>query len=338
MSDTKRRVFTWLLLGALAAVQTGCTYVNAKPQEKPELLKPVKRQEDLYETKNGSIVKQVRGTGVFVPADTKFHQYPVGGRLSAIPIKLGDSVKKGDVLLELDPGDMKMKIVEQMLVLAKAEDQLEQAKLARDPEKLRLAGLNKEVEELKLRGLEANLARTKLTSEQAGVITFLDFMKPGDSVTAYKSVVGISDPNNLLFMYSVQSAGDLSSIENGMEAEVDYGGTIYKGKVIQTPRSAPYTDNVTQSQKNSRSILIGFDNPPPASFGTQAEMSIVTDRKDNVIVIPRVGLRSYQGRYFVHVKDGDTRKEVDVDRGLETATEAEIRKGLKPGQQVILNN
>lgn len=339
MNRWMHRCKPWLALGALMSILAGCGYVNAEQQAKPELLKPVKRQEDVYEVKSGSIVKQIRGLGVFVPASTKYYQYPVTGRIAAVYVKQGDAVQKGDVLIELSSADTPMKLAQQKLVLAKAEDALEEAKKTRDAERLRLAGLSRQVEQLKLDNLLLSLERTKLVADRSGVVTFLDFMKPGDSMASYKDVVGISDPNALLFQYSVAPGGDLSAVELGMKAEIELNGKTYVGKVIQTPRTSQYTENIVQMEKASRSIVMELESrPPEAVFGTQAEMSIVTDKKDRVLIIPRVALRSYQGRYFVHVKDGDSRKEVDVERGLETATEVEIRKGLKEGQIIILNN
>lgn len=335
----KRRSLIWFLLGTIVIVQTGCASVHASRQDAPELLKPVKRQEDVYTVASGSIAKQIRGLGVLVPAETTFYQHPTGGKIAAIHAYPGDTVKKGDVLIELDPNGLDMKIVEQKLVVAKAEDQLEQAKSSRDSELLRLAGLNLEVERMKLADLEAKLAGTKIRAKSDGTVTFLDFVQPGDSLAAYKAVIGVSPPGRYNVMYTVPIGGDLSAAVNGMEAEIVIGGSAHKGKIIQTPRSAPFSENPIQSEINSRSLLIAPEAlPPDAKLGDMVELAIVTDRKDNVLIIPRVGLRSYQGRSFVVVKDGDARKEVDVEKGLETATEVEIRKGLKEGQQIVLNN
>jgi hypothetical protein len=55
------------------------------------------------------------------------------------------------------------------------------------------------------------------------------------------------------------------------------------------------------------------------------------------LIIPRGALRNYQGRDFVLVVDGETRREVDVQRGLATQTEVEIVKGLNEGQQIVVN-
>jgi hypothetical protein len=57
-----------------------------------------------------------------------------------------------------------------------------------------------------------------------------------------------------------------------------------------------------------------------------------------VLIIPRSGLRTYLGRDYVQTLDGDSRKEVDVEKGIVSSTEVEIRKGLKEGQTIILGN
>lgn len=78
--------------------------------------------------------------------------------------------------------------------------------------------------------------------------------------------------------------------------------------------------------------------PPEVVIGNQADITIVTQKRDQVMVIPRAGLRNYMGRDFVQVLDGESRKEIDVEKGIVAATEVEIRKGLSEGQQIILNN
>jgi hypothetical protein len=47
--------------------------------------------------------------------------------------------------------------------------------------------------------------------------------------------------------------------------------------------------------------------------------------------------RSYQGRQFVQIVNGETRREVDVQVGLVNQTEVEIVSGLSEGQQVVVN-
>ncbi|MNY77606.1 macrolide transporter subunit MacA [compost metagenome] len=73
-------------------------------------------------------------------------------------------------------------------------------------------------------------------------------------------------------------------------------------------------------------------------IGVSGDMTIILEKRENVLVIPSTGLRQYIGRNYVQVLEGESRKEIDVEKGLVTATEVEIRAGLKEGQKVILNN
>ena len=127
----------------------------------------------------------------------------------------------------------------------------------------------------------------------------------------------------------------------GMNVDVKVGssGSVVQGKVLQTPGSAPPTDNKAQAERNAKTIIVKVpEGTEGTAIGTSGDMTIIVEKRENVIVIPRTGLRSYLGRDYVQVLDGESRKEVDVEKGLVTPTEVEIRTGLKEGQKVILNN
>ena len=337
----KRSVWLWtrrMLLCSLLIVLAGCMNVSAKQRE-PELLEPVKRQLDLYEVKRGTIEREVKGIGTFVPVSSSFLHLTVSGKIAALHVKQGDRVQKGDVLIELDTADLPMKIAEQKLALAKAEQQLHEARQTRDADKIRLATLNVQVEQMKLESLESNLKKRKLVADRSGVVTFIDFLKPGDIATAYRNIIGIADDSELEFRYtSEKDHADMYALEVGTDAQIQFNGQTYAGTVKQTPRTAPISGHPVLDELNANSLIVQLKRRPPgATIGDMGELRVVTDRRENALIIPRVGLRTYQGRNFVLLKDGDSRKEVDVKKGLETAIEVEIKEGLQEGQTIILN-
>ena len=63
---------------------------------------------------------------------------------------------------------------------------------------------------------------------------------------------------------------------------------------------------------------------------------IVTKKKDNVLLLPARALRSFLGRNYVQILDGERISELDVEIGIKTITEVEIMNGLEEGQQIIL--
>ncbi|UJF35587.1 efflux RND transporter periplasmic adaptor subunit [Paenibacillus hexagrammi] len=152
-------------------------------------------------------------------------------------------------------------------------------------------------------------------------------------------MITLSDPNQMKLVYTASSQNDLAGVEVGMEAAIKVKDKTYTGKVVQTPLTAPPNSNKAIQDKNAKAIYIQMPElPEGVSIGTQADLTIVTQKRDQVLIIPRAGLRNYMGRDFVQVLDGESRKEVDVEKGIVSATEVEIRKGLSEGQQIILNN
>jgi macrolide-specific efflux system membrane fusion protein len=110
------------------------------------------------------------------------------------------------------------------------------------------------------------------------------------------------------------------------------------GKVVQTPSSSPDTLNKDLAEKYSKTLYIEVAQlPKDAKIGSMVDVRIITQQRDNVIKIPRSGLRSYLGRNFVRIlEEGKRLREIDVEPGLVGSTEVEIVKGLEEGQVIVL--
>jgi multidrug efflux pump subunit AcrA (membrane-fusion protein) len=323
---------------------SGCSLLPKEEEPlQPPLVKPVKENFDVAEVKKGSIVKQLTGIATFVSASTQQLSFKEsGGRLLSIDVKLGDTIKPGDVVAHLDPGDLETRIRLQQLNVEKANIALEDAKAnaqAGDTNALKLKLIDVEAAKIQLNQLQQQLDKTRLVSDIGGIVTYVDGLQEGDQVTAYKAVVTVADPKQLQLVYEASNPTDLSPIQVGMEVQLKYKGGEYKGKVLQTPSSAPFTDDKQLAELNGKRIYIGAAGlPEEASIGASADIAVTTERRDDTLIIPRSALRSYIGREYVQVLEGESRKEIDVEKGIVTSTEVEIRKGLKEGQKVILNN
>ncbi|WP_246066844.1 efflux RND transporter periplasmic adaptor subunit [Paenibacillus koleovorans] len=328
----------------LLLLASGCSLSPEEEQAlKPPLVKPVKENFETYDVKRGTIVKQLNATAVVTSSSSENLFYKEsGGRLASIDVKLGDTVLLGQVVATLERGDLESRIRLQQLTLEKAKIALEQTKQDQlgNVNAIRLKMIDVESAQIQMDQLQAQLERTKLVSPLAGVITYLDASKPGDTITAYKTLVTVADPTQVQLVYENSNTTELSGIHVGMEARIKMPNGEVKGKVLQTPATAAYTDNKTQADRNARTIIFGgVDNlTQQAKIGASIGVIVETDRADNVIVIPRLALRSYLGRDYVQILEGESRKEIDVERGLQGSTEIEIRKGLKEGQKVILGN
>jgi hypothetical protein len=64
-------------------------------------------------------------------------------------------------------------------------------------------------------------------------------------------------------------------------------------------------------------------------------VAIVVTRKEDVLWIPPQTIRTYSGRKFVVVQEGNVQQRVDVILGVIGETRVEIVEGLTEGQVVV---
>jgi hypothetical protein len=104
------------------------------------------------------------------------------------------------------------------------------------------------------------------------------------------------------------------------------------------PATATNASNSPRAAILEKTTVFDFENELQGSIrlGDNLAFTLELARKENVLIIPRGALRNFQGRDYVLVVDGETSREVDVERGLVTPTEAEIAAGLAEGQQVVV--
>lgn len=327
----------------MAAMLSGCSLLPVEEAEmKPPLIEPTKETLSLYTVKRANITQQITGVATFASDKTDYLYYSEsGGRLTKLNVKLGDAVKAGDVVATTETSDLDTKIKLQQISMEKLKISLQQATMekgADDPD-VRLKLLDMESAQLQLKSLQDQLRNTRLTATIDGVVTFIDTIQPGDQVTAYKQLITLSDPAALQLIYTAAGQNDLAGVEVNMDVKVKIKDKLFAGKVVQTPLTAPPNSNKTVQDKNAKAIYIKVQGlPPDIAIGSQADITIVTQARDQVLVIPRAGLRSYMGRDYVQILDGESRKEADIEKGIVAATEVEVRKGISEGQQVILNN
>lgn len=326
------------MLSAVVAV-TGCSFI---PKEEevlmPPLVKPTKPTYELHEVKSGEMTKQIVGSAVFESTEVKYQEFrDVVGRIVAVNVKAGDTVKKGDVLIQLETEGLELNLKEKERDVEKAKLALDQAKLSRESQTMRLRMMELEIAEMKLTDARKQLTQKTMVAEMDGLVTAVDAIKPDDLVQLNKPYVTIADPNKLRLSYTASNPSLVADVQVGMHVDVGLKAEKLTGKVVQTPSSSPKTENKQLAEKYSKSLYIQLDKlPQEPVMGLQVDITIVTEHKENVIKIPKAGLEQYLGRTFVKVLEGESVKEVDVEKGLETSNEVEIIRGLKEGQKVIL--
>ncbi|MCI3919547.1 HlyD family efflux transporter periplasmic adaptor subunit [Paenibacillus sp. TRM 82003] len=318
---------------------SGCSLLPSEEQPlKPPLVKPAEAKIVTELPRIGTLERKLQGSGTFESVRTAYHDFSEsGGRIAEVLARAGDAVKAGDPLVRLETADMEMTLLQRRLEVEKKRLGLDEAKETGSERRVRIAGLELEIAERQLASIEDTFENKVLTAKIDGIVIFEAEMQPGDVVEAHRSLYTIADPTALRLAYSSAASNALSEVEVGMTAAFEYGDATYEGKVVQTPATAPFQEDERLRDKYAKTVYIDIATlPEGAEIGDSASVTIVTNRRENALIVPKSGVRKLFGRTYVQVLEGESRREIDVEIGLETPTETEIVSGLEAEQQVIL--
>jgi membrane fusion protein, macrolide-specific efflux system len=319
---------------------SACSFLpKEEPALAPPLVEPAKIQYDMVEVKKGDLMKSIKGVGSLSPIQNHSLFYPnTGGRIKEILVGEGDMVKKGQALVELETGNLKFDLQQSEIDLKKAALHLKQLQNQKsDSFSIEIAKLDVQAVNLKVQNLKEQVSRAQLISPLDGIITFVGDQKAGDVIEPYRSIVQVADTKQLQLLYTATSKDELEDIKLGMTADLQLNGEAFSGKIVQTPEDVPKDVFETNPELYEKSILISLENlPTTAKVGDLVELEVVTRNIENTLVLPKNGLRQSMGRYYVQILDGNTKRELDIEIGLVTATEVEVTKGLSEGDKVIL--
>ncbi|WP_164545642.1 efflux RND transporter periplasmic adaptor subunit [Paenibacillus albus] len=330
-----------LALGVLLIASFASTGCSLLPQEqaplKPPLVKPAQAEVRTIEAKNGSIEKQVAGSATFVPTKIEYYQLAEAGVIHSVDVRAGSAVKKGDALVTLENNGSDIELLQSQIEYERKKKALNDAAKSGDAESTHIAKLDFELAELLYNKAKSKADSSVIRAKTDGVVSYSTDLQPGDHFDAERVLAAVAQPNDMRLALEVSANPALADIKIGMEADLTYKNKTYKGKVTQTPASAPETADERLRDEYGKTVYIELAKlPEGASFGAHAEAKIVAARRDNVIVLPKSAIRAYFGRTFVQVLEGERRKEIDIETGLTTATEYEIVKGIQEGMKIIL--
>jgi len=330
-----RAAATAIMSGAIFL--SGCSLLPSEEEPlKPPLVKPAQAKIVTVEPKVGTLEKKVSGGGIFESVHTRYHRYTTsGGRVAEVLARSGDTVKAGDPLLRLETGNLDMTLLQRKLEVEKKLLALDEAKAAGNERRIRIASMELELAQMSLEDVESVYVNKELKALMDGVVIFSADLEPGDLIQEYQTLFTVADPKQLRLAF--ETTADLSQVKVGMKAEIQFKDKVYEGKVVQTPGSAPYEEDERLRERYARTLFLALETmPDEVKIGDMAVVNIITDRREDVLILPKNAVRKLFGRTFVQVLEGESRREFDIETGLETNTEVEIVDGLELGQQVIL--
>ena len=160
--------------------------------------------------------------------------------------------------------------------------------------------------------------------------------RPGDSVPAYKAVVNVINPAKLELVVDSTLNSDLQKIGIGQQARTTfsrYPTKVFTATVERLPSTLTSTGSSVQADP---AVHFSFDSTGlDLDVGDIASMVLTLERKDAALWLPPQAVRSFEGRRFVVVQDGQRQRRADVKVGIISTDRIEILDGLKAGDVVI---
>jgi macrolide-specific efflux system membrane fusion protein len=324
------------------------------------------------EVKRIDIVQTVQAAGTLQARTRVDVGAQVGGQVKAIPVVLGQAVKKGDLLVLLDPEPAQSDVARAEASLAQQRAQLESRRIdlqaaqrelqrqrrllsaeATAPTEAEKADNEVAKLEADVRGQTAslaqlqaqldrsklNLAYTRITSPMDGVVVNIP-VQVGQTVIAVQItpvMVTVADLDTITVRTKVPEA-DVQSLSPGQKASfatLSGDGRRYEGRlrVIQ-----PIPERAGNAVFYNALFEVGnVDRKLFADMTVQVDIETGAARQTLAVPIVALGERGKDGSFAVEVvgKDGRnaTRK---IRTGLHDTAHVQVLSGLEAGEKVLL--
>ena len=363
-----RHFLRWTIFILIAAGIGFLIWRYTRPEPVEVAVKPVTR---------GTVERTVANTRAgTVKACRRAKLSPsAGGQIDLLPIKEGDRVKKGELLLQLWNDDLTAQAVLAEREVGSARSRSRSACLRaevaqRDADRLlklrksdvvseertdnsvsRAAALKAEcqaartevgVSKARLAVIKANLDRTRLEAPFDGVIAEInvelyEYVTPSPVGVATVPAVDIID-NDCFYVTAPIDEVDAADIREGMPARVTmdaFSGQSFEGKVR---RIADYVLDI-EKQARTVDVEVTFNNPGNIAnllAGYSADIEVILDVRQDVLRLPTEAVMEGR-RVYVFLPEQGKVVSRSIKIGLSNWDTTELIEGVGPDDMVVVN-
>ena len=280
----------------------------------------------------------------------------VSGQLRTLNVKIGDSVKKGQVLAVLEERDLQANVDKALAQLkaARAAETYAAANYERLSALLPKGYVSKDAVDAALQSRDSAMASVK--SAQAALdfakiqLSYATITSPIDgvveSVATNEGETVAASFNAPTFVTLI----DLSRLEvDAYVDEVDIGGVkvgqkatfsvdAYPNKTFNGTVEAIHPQAVIQDNVVNYAVIIGIDDPFEGILRPTmtANVTITLNTLSGVLAIPARAVKRQNGRTFVMVPGGKAMTQRPVTLGRESGDFVQVKAGLSEGDKVFV--
>ncbi len=259
----------------------------------------------------------------------------VNGIIQSLAAEEGDRVAEGQVLIKIDDAEYRHRVTQaevelyqQRLQLERSEKMLAQGLVSAEAADAARSQMKAAEAAWELATLE--LSYTRVQSPFSGRVVARS-VDQGRTVSNGTVLFTLADLSRLLARVHVP-AREFRNIQTDQPVQlvVDSTGDRLEGHILLV---SPVVDSASGTIKVTVEII---DFPSSTRPGDFAEVSIVTDRHDGVLVVPRIAVQTDHEDKVVFIADGEKAQRRVVEIGFEDDQFTEILAGVDEGDSVVI--
>lgn len=302
--------------------------------------------------KTGQLQKTASLTGEVISENNYSTMLNPSLKVTSLNFKVGDTVKKGDVILSYDSSDIKTQLEKAKLNLKYQKEMLSEIESQnKDTENLPKEALSAlgtgnqkvstksqelqiDIAENDIDALEKKLDALKVISPISGKITKLNADK--DSMPTQGAVLEINDTSKLKVKLNL-SQYDSELIKTGQKVSINISGisTPLEGEVSFVSSVAESTSATSNDKTIVADVSLKGDLSS-VKIGFEAECLITLSEKEcNYVSFDSIK-KDNSGTYILVIENNSVKKKY-IKTGIETDFDIEIVSGLKAGERYIKN-
>ncbi|MBI2214693.1 MAG: HlyD family efflux transporter periplasmic adaptor subunit [Acidobacteria bacterium] len=207
-----------------------------------------------------------------------------------------------------------------------------------------IAEIERRVAEIKIDGAREGLDSLVIRAPHDGVFVLKpnpwdgDFVKVGKTVWRGMPIGELPDLATMeaeIFVLEADAGGLKSGVPVSLVVESD-GGRKHEGKIKSVePLARPRTRGVPV-QFFSAIVEIAKTDPAVMKPGARIRATLILEKRDKAIAIPRNALFERKGKRVVFRRNGGSFVPVEVTLGSASPGKVIVEKGLKPGDVIAL--
>ena len=292
----------------------------------------------------------------YVPVQSETLSFAVSGLLyEEIFVSAGDSVKKGQLLAQLDTSSIEQEMEDCQLQLKLVDLQLEALEENRTLELQRQQLLNadaatiqqvnaqfdlqkkalqdeKEIAQMTLEECKSRISARQLRANFDGTVTYARNIKPGDRSVAGDRVVTVEDSVASIFKAETKY---WASVVPGESYTITIKNDSYRAVAV-SEKELGIAETEKLEDVSAPVYLKLVDAAPQLEDGDRGMLELVLETREAVLMVPETAVAKAFGKTVVYYEDENGLKSYkNVEIGLTADGMTEILFGLTEGECVI---